>query len=582
HRDVKPGNILIRRDGRAVLSDFGLVHDGDHDTLTLSGEFLGTPAYAAPEQLRGDHAAIGPWTDIHGLGVSMYQRIAGRLPFQGANVNEFLRRIELGECPRLRKFAPKLPRDLETIVMTAMHADPAHRYRSASALVEDLERLSTGHPILARAASSWSRCARWVSRRRGSVLSALVGGGLALLLAVPVVGGLLQRMRTPALVAAHLRSARLALLDPAIGEHMFAGVHLHLDSSNIALSGAIVTRALAEYDAALQLDPDRVDIRAERQTVDLARGLVGKDCSEGVLQALAGTDRRRLGLLAFLLGAADLCTRAWEEFDLLIDSPDPLVDAALGELFLARDIGTRAFPRLLNASEAFPEAGFLLVDLADAALRSQESPVIARHYLDKAKAVGGRDTFETHVLVEADLCAAAGEVQHARELYEYMFPRHVSPTIRLHYARFLDRQGDRERAVCVLGGLMHGYATVSMHEAEFTALTVAWWDGMDPPSQVAVLVRAMGEPEVPAYGVAGFKTVLIEASSRVHRESPRSQPPLSSSQLQRVPLHGLCITLELLALDPAVLRACPPLLQRLAAGVALGLDAVLAACRGRN
>src|SRR5262249_53546703 len=111
HRDIKPGNVLLqakRADGEASaslaatglpaftprLTDLGLAKLADHVTQqTASGGVLGTPAYMAPEQAEGRLAAIGPHTDVHALGVLLYEVLTGRAPFQGATDVEILRRV---------------------------------------------------------------------------------------------------------------------------------------------------------------------------------------------------------------------------------------------------------------------------------------------------------------------------------------------------------------------------------------------------------------------------------------------------------------------------------------------------------
>jgi serine/threonine protein kinase len=83
HRDIKPSNILIRRDGTPLLSDFGLVRDSGV-TLTEAGQFAGTPAYAAPEQLRGDLDRLDARCDVYSLAATLYHALALRPPFEGS------------------------------------------------------------------------------------------------------------------------------------------------------------------------------------------------------------------------------------------------------------------------------------------------------------------------------------------------------------------------------------------------------------------------------------------------------------------------------------------------------------------
>jgi serine/threonine protein kinase len=147
HRDVKPANVLLRRDGTPLLSDFGLARDLDTATLTQAGHFVGTPAYAAPEQLRGSSGALDARTDVYGLGVTLYHALTLRLPFSGTSTADLLRKIEAGQAEPLRRANPHLSADLQTIVAKAMDADPARRYQTADALADDLERLLHLQPI---------------------------------------------------------------------------------------------------------------------------------------------------------------------------------------------------------------------------------------------------------------------------------------------------------------------------------------------------------------------------------------------------------------------------------------------------
>ena len=138
HRDVKPSNVLLRRDGTALLSDFGLAHASD-ESLTKSGEFVGTVAYASPEHLEGEPESLDARSDVYALCVTLYHALALHLPFdaprgrarRSSTPTGMLRLIESRSAVALRRWNPDAPRDLETIVAKAIEPDPAARYASA-------------------------------------------------------------------------------------------------------------------------------------------------------------------------------------------------------------------------------------------------------------------------------------------------------------------------------------------------------------------------------------------------------------------------------------------------------------------
>ena len=209
HRDLKPENILLASGGReppvvasltgglpppltngAVpkIADFGLAKLLDRaDGKTQTGAILGTPKYMAPEQATGASGQIGPATDVHALGVLLYEMLTGRVPYAGATILETLEQVCSHEPAAPRRLQPKVPRELETICLKALAKEPAKRYPSAAALAEDLTRFLDGRPILARPAGSFERLVKAIRRR--PAWATLVG--FAVLMVLGSVGGVL-------------------------------------------------------------------------------------------------------------------------------------------------------------------------------------------------------------------------------------------------------------------------------------------------------------------------------------------------------------------------------------------------------
>lgn len=139
HRDIKPANILIGVDGRLKLSDFGIAKMLEETQLTRTGGFLGTPAYIAPEQARGE--LVGPTCDQYALATVLYELVTGRPPFTGPNALALLHNILKGQYTDPRRLNPRVSEALAEIIARGMAADPADRYPSVTAFGEALGHL---------------------------------------------------------------------------------------------------------------------------------------------------------------------------------------------------------------------------------------------------------------------------------------------------------------------------------------------------------------------------------------------------------------------------------------------------------
>lgn len=151
HRDIKPSNILVHKDGRALVADFGLAKgDGDPE-LSLSGEPLGTPYYMSPEQAEASANAIDERTDVYSLGVTFYEGLAGRRPFEGETAFAVLDQVRTKTVPPPAYFNRAVTADADAVAGRAMARDRAQRYARMLDFATDLAALVAAQPSRALA-----------------------------------------------------------------------------------------------------------------------------------------------------------------------------------------------------------------------------------------------------------------------------------------------------------------------------------------------------------------------------------------------------------------------------------------------
>jgi serine/threonine protein kinase len=165
HRDLKPQNVMLDEAERPYVADFGLAKLTESSSeVTRTGQVMGTAAYMSPEQAQ-DASQCTPASDTYSLGATLYELLTGRPPFRAANQIDTLRQVIHDEPVAPRLLNPAIDRDLETITLKCLEKDPARRYATAALLADELERVLSGEPILARPISASSRLWRQCKRR---------------------------------------------------------------------------------------------------------------------------------------------------------------------------------------------------------------------------------------------------------------------------------------------------------------------------------------------------------------------------------------------------------------------------------
>ena len=269
HRDIKPSNILLQWNGPGrwipYLCDFGLAMALDGPSVTQPLAITGTPAYMAPEQVRGDRSLVGPPTDVYGIGSTLYFTLLGRPPCVSTTTGEMLRVKRERRFPSPRSLDPQLPPALERILFRCLEPAPQDRYPSAAALAEALRQFQGTLAGPAGPEPAQPGPAGWTRRRRTLALAAGLVGAVGLLAAG---GGALRNRQA--------RSAELA--------------------QSLAIEGACLEQAISRERMLPPHDLGPADAR----TRDRLERLQGRRASLG--PESAGPAAFALGQAHFLLG----------------------------------------------------------------------------------------------------------------------------------------------------------------------------------------------------------------------------------------------------------------------------------------
>jgi|GEM_PF-6435958 len=285
HRDLKPSNLLVPQSDvspneetvRDVqILDFGLAKSGDIDSsLTKTGAIVGTPAYMSPEQALGRGSNIRPATDVYSLGAILFELLCLERPFEEASTLETLEAVRTQEPTAPSRIVAKTPADLEAICLKCLEKKPQDRYSSAAHLREDLERFLRKEPILAKPISQWEFARRWIAKHP------LVSGLSAALITTLVVAtcGLaalslqLKASADRSKAAEQAATKLVAELSKDLKSRTQndlikawtqvidggnASAHSYFERANCYWQNAEFSNAIADLEAALELDPNHL------------------------------------------------------------------------------------------------------------------------------------------------------------------------------------------------------------------------------------------------------------------------------------------------------------------------------------
>jgi serine/threonine protein kinase/tetratricopeptide (TPR) repeat protein len=171
HRDIKPSNLLLDHEGKLWVTDFGLARCQRDATFSKTGDIIGTMRYMSPEQACGQTSLIDQRADVYSLGVTLYELLTLEPAVQGADGPALLRSIDQHNPQSLRKLRPKIPADLENVVLKAMAKLREDRYTTAQGFADDLRRFLDGKPTIAKPATATERITKWGLRHKRVVMA---------------------------------------------------------------------------------------------------------------------------------------------------------------------------------------------------------------------------------------------------------------------------------------------------------------------------------------------------------------------------------------------------------------------------
>jgi serine/threonine protein kinase len=430
HRDLKPSNVMLTPDGRAVVLDFGLSHTRSDDQLTQSGATAGSPAYMAPEVLRGEPA--DERTDVYGLAITLFTLLTLDSPFSTTDTEELRRRILTGERQSLRH-RRDLPPELRVVLACGMERDRLRRYPTPQAFADDLTAVLERRPIAARRLPTSVRARRFVQRHQALASTTLVA--------------LLSCFGLFVSLYVYQRDANAALREQT--ERSDHSVRVSMQAVRRLLAG--LTSDRLHNAAALDTAHDML-VDARQLLAQLREDAVHRDEARLLHQTVTLKLVVVLGRLGRMADAEQLACEA------IADEGDPRSNqrqALLSGTFRAR------LSAIHCARAEFGQAGDVLADA-----RRLLTPLLQTSSAnDAAKELRSVETDASRIAgAEGDVEAAEAALRRAIELAEMVTPPSDEPgtfpltrsVAQLNLVRFLKRHGRLDEAARANDELLDG------------------------------------------------------------------------------------------------------------------------------
>ncbi len=303
HRDIKPSNLLIDKQSKLWITDFGLARVQTDSGMTLTGDVVGTLRYMSPEQASGKKELVDVRTDVYSLGATLYELVTQHTAHPGDDRASLIRRVLDEEPLAPRKLNPAIPVDLETIVLTAMAKSRDDRYPSARALADDLDRFLAGKPTLARQPTVIDRATKWAWRHRSLV--AVAACAVVLLSIVSAIGmALLAREQ------ARTSTALQQVAQRAIGANQFSGAEKYFQQAQ----GAVDQLGVRLSDRLVDI-PGTETVRRDvlLDTLGYYRQFLAEAADDPTLQHELALAHFRCASIAAKLGNADNAINEYQE-----------------------------------------------------------------------------------------------------------------------------------------------------------------------------------------------------------------------------------------------------------------------------